>query len=147
MQSLEDLDLGCGCAFDLGYGVGQVRCVVPFDDQYTYLSFCRRCHDGRVVFLISLPAFGTCSGEASEIGTESSARKMSCAVDGEARIFEEGWDCELRGKESVSLAVFWVNVSERLLKVSRILFGHHPALDSSDPSLCCIYGAVELGIC
>ena len=76
-----------------------------------------------MIFLICLLVFDFCSRSENE--SESWVGKKNCVFDDVGWILEEEWGCGMRGKEIVSLGVFWGNVSERYLEVSRIYLDHH----------------------
>lgn len=53
----------------------------------------------------------------------------------------------MRGKEIVSLGVFWGNVSERYLKVSRIYLDHHRVWNFFFLYFCHVAGVGEFEFC
>lgn len=106
-----DLDL------DLGYGAGHMSFDVLFDNQYACFFFCHHWHSRRVISLVCLQAFELCLEIYCEIGNGNLAERTSFVVNEEVLTSGAELGCGMRWKESASSGVFWVNVSERYLKV------------------------------
>lgn len=113
-EVLELERVGLCCGLDWGCVVGHKSRVVPFYNQHVRLSFYHHCHR-KVIFVICPRVFGSCS--MSENESDVSVVMVILVLDGEAWTFGVGWDCVMRWKESVSSGVFWLNVSEKHLKV------------------------------
>ena len=104
----------CDCDCDAGHD----DFLVPFDNQRVCYSFCHHCHR-KVIFLICPQVFGPC------LSSESSMKSTKAFFDHDIWLLEEVWGYERTGLGSVFFEFFWGNVSERYLKVYRILLGHH----------------------
>lgn len=125
VQEQERVVLCCGCDCDAGHD----DVLVPFDNQRVCNSFCHHCHR-KVIFLICPQAFGPC------LLSESSMEMTNAVFGHNVWLLEVVWGYERTGRRSVFFDFVWGNVSERYLKVYRILLDHHHVLELSGLYLC-----------